>query len=345
MTLPFIRFFNLLKITAIYLLSLVLKRPVHWGMPVAAGFEPCNTCNLHCPECPAGRRELTREKGFMDSGLFSRSMDELLPELSRIMLYFQGEPFLNRHFFDFIRKARAGRIHVTTSTNGHFLDETTVREIVTSGLNRVIISLDGPDQERYEVYRKGGDFARVTRGIRLLVAEKRRLRSHMPVIILQCLVLRSNENLLDEMRQLARDLGVYRLEFKSAQFYDFEQGNELMPEDRRFSRYERIESADKDPQSEDRNSKSEVKNGGGRQYKIRNPLRNACFRMWSSCEITWDGKVVPCCFDKDAEHVMGDLTKQSFREIWRSERYRQFRKQILTNRKGVEMCRNCSQVF
>ena len=38
--------------------------------------------------------------------------------------------------------------------------------------------------------------------------------------------------------------------------------------------------------------------------------------MWHSCVITWDGKVVPCCFDKDAHHTLGDLTQNSFSEIW-----------------------------
>jgi len=65
--------------------------------------------------------------------------------------------------------------------------------------------------------------------------------------------------------------------------------------------------------------------------------------MWSGCVITWDGKVVPCCFDKDADHSMGDLNEQSFDEIWKGERFNEFRKKILKNRKSVEICRNCSQ--
>ena len=65
--------------------------------------------------------------------------------------------------------------------------------------------------------------------------------------------------------------------------------------------------------------------------------------MWSSCVITWDGQVVPCCFDKDAKHVMGDVTKQSFVEIWKSEPYQQFRQSILRSRSEIEICKNCSE--
>ncbi|MFH1159542.1 MAG: SPASM domain-containing protein [bacterium] len=65
--------------------------------------------------------------------------------------------------------------------------------------------------------------------------------------------------------------------------------------------------------------------------------------MWSGCVITWDGLVVPCCFDKDADHCLGDLKTQSFQDIWRGEKYREFRKRIFTERKSVDICRNCTQ--
>jgi radical SAM protein with 4Fe4S-binding SPASM domain len=65
--------------------------------------------------------------------------------------------------------------------------------------------------------------------------------------------------------------------------------------------------------------------------------------MWNSCVITWDGRVVPCCFDKDAHHVLGDLKKQSFREVWHSKAYSDFRGALLMSRSNLEMCRNCSE--
>jgi radical SAM protein with 4Fe4S-binding SPASM domain len=65
--------------------------------------------------------------------------------------------------------------------------------------------------------------------------------------------------------------------------------------------------------------------------------------MWSGSVLTWDGKVVPCCFDKDAQHTIGMLKEKSFREIWRSTRYQNFRQAILSNRKGIDICSNCSE--
>jgi radical SAM protein with 4Fe4S-binding SPASM domain len=59
--------------------------------------------------------------------------------------------------------------------------------------------------------------------------------------------------------------------------------------------------------------------------------------------MTWDGKIVPCCFDKDAKYVMGDINEQSFLEIWNDEPYREFRNKLLRSRKEIDICSNCSE--
>jgi len=72
-------------------------------------------------------------------------------------------------------------------------------------------------------------------------------------------------------------------------------------------------------------------------------LENSCWKMWHSCVITWDGKVVPCCFDKDATHHLGDLSTYSFNEIWQNETYSAFRNSLLQSRKEIEICKNCTE--
>jgi radical SAM protein with 4Fe4S-binding SPASM domain len=337
---------NAFKIIAGYLISRFTKRVFHWGNPIAASIEPNNTCNLRCPECPAGMNELTRPHGFMQPELFRSVIHQLLPQLYYLTLYFQGEPYMSNHFFDFIAMARSKRIFVASSTNGHFLDEQSVRKTLESGLNRLIISLDGADQASYEAYRRGGDFGKVISGIRLLVSEKKRLKKQTPEIILQCLALRSNEHQLHEIRMLAKELGVDRLEFKTAQFNDYQRGNPLMPLNQKYARYR------KNPAKPHRRTVHDLPpvihpstGAPVDHYSPKNRLPDSCFRMWSSCVITWDGKVVPCCFDKDETHGAGDLTKQSFQEIWRGKPFHDFRQKILENRKSIGICRNCSQTF
>jgi len=380
MILLFTRSFNLVKIVVSYLISLITGRLIHWGNPVAVSIEPANFCNLRCPECPAGMKKLTRHEGLMQPETFQCIINQLLPHLSYLTLYFQGEPYLNKHFFNFIAFARSKKIFVATATNGHFLDEAAVRQTIKSGLNQLIISLDGADQESYQTYRQGGDFEKVVAGIRLLVSEKKRLSSDKPEIILQCLLLKSNEHKLAEIKKLGKDLGVDKITFKTARFDYYTKGNPLMPLNPKFTRYLRISGKSEEtqnPKFKNQKSKFKIQNcksnlktekvfhfpifkfsnsqiksshadqctNSSATYIIKNRQPNSCFRMWSSCVITWDGNVVPCCFDKDAKYATGNMNKQNFNEIWRGHFFQDFRRNILQDRKSIDICTNCSQSF
>jgi radical SAM protein with 4Fe4S-binding SPASM domain len=80
----------------------------------------------------------------------------------------------------------------------------------------------------------------------------------------------------------------------------------------------------------------------GNDYRIKSQLMNRCLRLWTNPVITWDGKVVPCCFDKNSDHEMGDLTSSTLREIWEGKKYQRFRNDVLSGRKDIEICRNCT---
>ncbi len=132
---------------------------------------------------------------------------------------------------------------------------------------------------------------------------------------------------MDEIKKLGKKLGVDKVEFKSAQFYRYQDGNPLMPEVDKYSRYRRIPDV----------------SGSSVRYRIKNTLPRHCFRMWSSCVITWDGKVVPCCYDKDAHHQLGEMTADPLSTIWKSKMTDLFRKQILYEREKIDICQNCSE--
>jgi len=297
---------------------------------------------------------LTRASGNLRQEEFEGILDQFTPHIAYLTLYFQGEPYLNKDLFRFISYARNKSVYVWSSTNGHFLTKANIRKTIESGLNKLIISLDGTDQHAYEQYRVGGSYETVINGIRNFVRIRKEMGSRKPLLEIQFLVLKSNQHQIKEIRKLGNSLGVDRTVLKTAQFYDFEQGNPLMPDEGRWSRYQ-SKDARRRTWDEERGRREEEMNKlqswitshqsqvTDSKYTLKNPLRNRCFRMWSGCVITWDGKVVPCCFDKDAEHCLGNLKNQSFREIWMGEPYRKFRESILRNRKSVDICRNCSQ--
>ena len=241
--------------------------------------------------------------------------------LMYLMLYFQGEPLLNPEFFDMVSYARRNKIYTATSTNGHYLDDDNAKQLVRSGLDRLIISLDGTDQDTYEQYRRGGDIQKVLSGINNVVKWKKELRSSRPFLIIQFLVFKHNEHQIKDIKRLTKELGV-RFELKTAQVYDHENDTLMIPENSKFSRYKR---------------------GGDGKWALKKPIRNRCSRMWDGAVITWDGRVVPCCFDKDATYQLGKLDNQPFKEIWKGKAYKDFRKQIFTDRSKIDICGNCTE--
>jgi radical SAM protein with 4Fe4S-binding SPASM domain len=263
----------------------------------------------------------------MELSFYKDIIDQIHPSLFYLNLHFQGEPYLHPQFTEMVHYAKSKKLYVSTSTNGHFLTSENIRKTIASGLDRLIISLDGTDPETYSHYRKGGNLDQVIEGIKEFVRIRREYHSGKPKIILQFIVLRSNQHQLKEIRKLSKMLDVDKLELKTAQLCDFKNGNPLMTDLPEYCRYKKSGSS----------SNQEI------TYEIRNKLPNRCFRMWTSCVITWDGWVVPCCFDKDATYRMGNLNSESFIRIWKSDLYFKFRKKILTSRKEIPICRNCTE--
>lgn len=291
-------------------------------MPVSMSLEPTTACNLGCPECPSGLKQFDRPTGNIREDDYTRWIAQAAPHVMYMNFYFQGEPFIHPRLLEMVRVAKQHRIYTSTSTNAHFISEKTAEAIVASGLDRLIISIDGTTQEVYSQYRVFGDLEKVLDGTRRVVNAKKQAQSATPHIIFQFLVVRPNEHQIDDVLQLAEELEVDEVRFKTAQVYDYQHGHSLIPHNEKYSRYKRMHDG---------------------TYRIKNALDNHCWRMWSSCVITWDGRVVPCCFDKDAKHAMGDLRLEPLQQVWNNTAYQNFRSLIFRSRASIDICANCSE--
>ena len=317
------RLWNATKVWSSYQLSKLLRRPIQWGYPISISFEPTTSCNLRCPECPSGMRAFTRPTGMLQTSFFTQTIDEIHKELLYLIFYFQGEPYLNPNFLEMVKYAHQKGIYTATSTNAHYLTDERAKATVESGLDRLIISIDGTTQEVYQQYRVGGKLDKVLEGARNIVKWKKQLNSKTPFVFFQFLVVKPNQHQIDEIKRIAKEVGVDEVRFKTAQVYDYENDpHQLIPTLDKYSRY-RIN-----------------KQG---QMEIKSGLQNHCWRLWSGNVITWDGLVVPCCFDKDAMHQLGNMNMQSFKAIWHNDNYRQFRKELMASRKNIDICANCSE--
>ncbi len=316
------RIWNAAKVLLSYCYSRLTGRASHPAYPISIAIEPTTSCNLRCPECPSGLRSFTRPTGMLQQTLFEKIIDELSPTLSYLIFYFQGEPYLHPLLLDMVKYAASKKIYTATSTNAHYLNDEAARKTVESGLDRLIISIDGIDQKTYESYRVGGQINKVIEGTHNIIKWKRVLKSSTPHVIFQFLVVRPNESQIQAVHQLANELGVDQVALKTAQIYDYKNGSGLIPNNSKYSRYKKLKDG---------------------SYTIKNKLLNHCWKMWHSCVITWDGKVVPCCFDKDAHFVLGDLNTTPFEEIWKDKKYSLFRESLLKSRKEIAICQNCTE--
>ena len=316
------RAWNASKVLSSFYLTKWTRKPIQWGLPLTVSIEPTTACNLRCPECPSGLRAFSRATGNLKEDFFRKTIDELYRDLIYLIFYFQGEPYINPNFLDMVQYAHRKGIYTITSTNGHFLNDENARKTIESGLDRLIISVDGTTQEVYENYRKAGKLDVVLQGARNVVKWKKKLQAKSPHIIFQFLVVKPNQHQIPEIHRLAEEIGIDEVKLKTAQVYDYKNGHPLIPTIDKYARYEQTEDG---------------------QFRVKNELLNHCWKLWHSCVITWDGKVVPCCFDKDAEHRLGDLQTQSFQELWSGPAYHQFRQQILNGRNQIDICTNCTE--
>ena len=317
------RFINASQVLSSYFLSKILRKPILFGQPFMLMIEPTNECNLNCPLCPTGSNTLTRSKGAMPLEHFIQCIDEVSDSLLFLSLWNVGEPFMNDDLIEMIQYAKGKNIYVMTSTNGHFFnDAKRVRELIRSGLDELILSMDGASEETYKRYRQKGHFQKVIDGLNLLIQEKKSVGSKTPVVDLQFIVMRHNEHEIERMEALAREVKVDKLTLKTVHVTSDSEAEAFLPVRKELRRY--------------------VFHNG--HLSMKGKLKKNCRWLWFCPVINWDGTVVPCCFDKDNTIPLGNVFQgNTLHEIWCGEKYNRLRRRLLSARNEIDLCTNCSE--
>ncbi|MDA3911353.1 MAG: radical SAM/SPASM domain-containing protein [Bacteroidales bacterium] len=312
------RILNYFAINISYLLSRLTGSLILWGKPYSLSIESAGTCQLSCPECPLGNKT-NYSRVLMPEALFNKIIDECKTHVMVLSLYFQGEAFLNPQIFAFIKTARKSKIYTIASSNANFKTENWAKQLLDSGLNELIISLDGTNQKTYGTYRQGGDYSLVIKNLQALSELKKSKRYHTKIKI-QFLVMQHNEHEIFKMKNLAKSLG-FPLLLKSIQLQNPKTDTHLLPQKDAYRRYKKTAS----------------------DFAIKNKLKNHCKRLFRNPVITSNGDVRPCCFDKAGKYSMGNITQTSFGIIWKSHKYKAFRTKVFSERKKVDICTNCTE--
>ena len=308
--------FSNFLLTSLNLISWKFFRKVPFRAgPLILMVEPTNRCNFSCPLCDKGADKLSRPEGIMPVENLEKILAEAGAGLKMVLLWNQGEPLINKNLPAMIKSLSEKDVFTIVSTNGSLVSRNAQR-IVDSGLDELIISLDGSKKETYDLYRMGGDFDEIIKGVKELAAV--RGKKLKPLISLQFLLLKHNIDEIEDFKRLRKETGADRILWKTVQVSTRTEAEEYLPNDTEFSRYS------------DR-SASQVK---------KRSLD--CRRIIYSAVVDWNGNMVPCCFDKDEKHVMGNVLERNFNEVWFSEEMMKFRRNIASGRMP-EMCHNCTE--
>ena len=311
--------------------SFKTRSPKLMGLPFAIMIEPTNFCNLKCPLCPTGNGSLVAPKGHMSLESFKKIIDEVGDTLVHITLWNFGESMLNKDVYDMIKYAKEKKIFVRISTNGNFFGpqmhvEENLIKLLSTNIDDIIFAIDGATQESYAKYRVGGDVNKVFEYLKKTVEIKKKIGSKS-FIEIQMLVMKHNEHELDKMAEIANEIGVNKLTFKTVGFQVDKSGkvkqkfDVFLPTNEAYSRYKKV----------------------GDTVIRKEEAFNECERSWYSTVINWDGAITACCFDPNREYELGNIFKDGgFKKIWNNSRYIAFRKTILNNKQSIEMCQNCT---
>ena len=268
-----------------------------------------NICNLRCPLCPTGIQAHDRSQGFMSFADFERVLAMISPFAIELILHNWGEPFLNPNFLDIVRAAKRAGIGTATSTNLNLVhkDVSFLREVVDSGLDHLVVSLDGVTPEVYAHYRRGGDLEHVLHNLKELCAYKAASGSRTPSIEWQFLVMKHNQHQIEDARRLAAEIGVDTVRVTGAGLLfadlgDVELGRQWLSDLPEYKTY--------DPE----------------KVRARGYMHEEkCFYLYRAMTVNPRGEVAPCCAMHQQQWDFGNLLEQGLDAVWNDESYRSAR--------------------
>ncbi len=284
------------------------KRTRSRGFPLRLNIESTNRCNLKCKMCPHGLGGIKRPIGSMTLPLFKKIVDESKKKTEFIYLHLFGEPLLNKNICNFIEYCTENDILTGMASNGCFLTKEISEKLINTGLNFLILSLDGLSKESYENIRIGANFDVVYSNIRSFIKKKDEKKSKIPYTVIQMIEMKENSDQAHSFNEMWRGLRTTIPYVK--QCADWGGQVEKLPAI--LHRYPPTEK------------------------------RAHCGSLWTELTILWDGSVVPCCVDFDKKYVLGNVTERSLSEIWNGHSMQELRKKLINGKHNeIALCKNC----
>lgn len=309
--------FNLLKAGV----NLFYRNLTPWNLPFNMQIELTNFCNLKCPVCPVGTKELNRRPMAMSIGLFERLMEEVGSYLLTAALFAWGEPLLHPKLPDILRIANKHRIVIRLSTNGQNLnDDKIIDTLITHPPTYLIVAIDGLTDETNSKYRVGAKLEKILSGVYRLAEIKQKKGLKLPILHMRYIVMKHNQHELMNVRSFAENNRFEFLTIRTLSTIDSSEDTHrmLIPDTERYRAF---------------------------NYKYDKRIQRndfICDMPFVFPTILADGTLVACDQDYNAKQPLGILTDGvSFKDIWFGKQAVKTRKIVRDSRKSLSFCRNC----
>ena len=186
--------------------NLLHRRLRPWSMPLHMQFELTNYCNLRCPMCPTGSRNLERPPRSLDVALLEQLLAQVGPYLLTATLWGWGESLLHPRLSEALVVVRQYPVVSLLSTNGQNLDrEPIVAALADAPPTYLIVAIDGLTDETNSRFRVGARLAPALAGVQRLAAIKRQRGQHLPVLHMRFIVMKHNQHELPRLADFARE--------------------------------------------------------------------------------------------------------------------------------------------
>lgn len=329
------------------------------------------TCNLKCSFCrltqeetQARLRPLPTQEREISPRVFEALLD-LLPYAEFFQLTPLGEPLLWSRLPELLERYQAlGLENLALTTNGQALARHSWAErLVRARVRRIFVSIDSCDPGTYASMRVGGRLDQAEAGLEALNAEKRRLGSPWPELILASTFMRRNVEQMPAMVDFARrhgfaEISVQLMEIENpAQEPEFlghhieltrRMVREALRRGRETGQATRIHLALRNLLTAAAEGSGGGGGGAGEDPALdldppeaiagSDPLDGLSTRgltLIEKCHYPWyflivdtDGDVRPCCW---ASISWGNLNREDFTSIWNGPAAQSMRRDFLRN--------------
>lgn len=300
------------------------RRPLMVASPYfICNIELTNHCPMKCVMCPR-TQHMTRELGYMDFAVFQSVIDQMIVDNPQhtsgklVALHHFGESLMHREVDRFIAYAEGKGVSTVLSVNPITFTDRVIGQLLDAAPSQLFISLDGHDDASFFAIRGVEDAYGKSREKLIKYLDLKRERGVKTRIVVNMIDFKLNKNSIEQLKGYWEAIpGVDEFCAKTFGTWigDAQEINELK--------------------------------GGALNVLSEKDARQSyisCNRPWETLTVTWDGDIVPCCYDYDKKEPLGNVGNQSLLEIWNGERMRDLRAQFVSGQIRTPLCGSCEEL-